>query len=374
MKKVIFIFGTRPEAIKVAPVIQVFKKDSRFQVTICITAQHREMLDQVLSFFDIKPDYDLNIMQPDQDLYTLSASVLLKLKPVLDAVKPDLAFVHGDTTTSTIASLACFYSQIKVAHIEAGLRTFNKHSPFPEEINRTLTGKLADFHLSPTIQAKTNLLNELVPADNILVTGNTVIDALCYTVDKMNAIIDIQEVIPEIQNSQVHGKRIILVTGHRRENHGKSFQNICNALKDIVNGFKDVVVIFPVHPNPNVRRIVYAELGNVPGIILIEPLIYQQFVWLMNKSYLILTDSGGIQEEAPTLGKPVLVMRDTTERPEALELGFIKLVGTDHNVIVNEMTTLLNDKTAYEKMQASFNPYGDGKASERIREFLTDKL
>ncbi len=375
IKSILFIFGTRPEAIKLAPVIHELRNDpENFKVTICITAQHREMLDQVLSFFEIKPDFDMNIMQPNQDLFSLSAAILTGLKPILDEVKPDFVFVHGDTSTTLFASLACFYAKIKIGHIEAGLRTFDKFSPFPEEINRTLTTQLADFHFAPTEMAKTNLINEHVKNSKLLVTGNTVIDALIYTMSKIGGVENIEDIIPGIKEDSVKGKRIILVTGHRRENHGVAFNNICSALKQIVEAFDDVCVIFPVHPNPNVKQVVFDKLGGIKNIFLIEPLIYQQFVWLMNRSYLILTDSGGIQEEAPTLKKPVFVMRDSTERPEALELGFIKLVGTNQDLILNEIALVLSDSEAYRKMEASYNPYGDGKASERIAAFLLNNL
>lgn len=375
IKSILFIFGTRPEAIKLAPVIHELRNDpENFKVTICITAQHREMLDQVLSFFEIKPDFDMNIMQPNQDLFSLSAAILTGLKPILDEVKPDFVFVHGDTSTTLFASLACFYAKIKIGHIEAGLRTFDKFSPFPEEINRTLTTQLADFHFAPTEMAKTNLINEHVKNSKLLVTGNTVIDALIYTMSKIGGVENIEDIIPGIKEDSVKGKRIILVTGHRRENHGVAFNNICSALKQIVEAFDDVCVIFPVHPNPNVKQVVFDKLGGIKYIFLIEPLIYQQFVWLMNRSYLILTDSGGIQEEAPTLKKPVFVMRDSTERPEALELGFIKLVGTNQDLILNEIALVLSDSEAYRKMEASYNPYGDGKASERIAAFLLNNL
>ncbi|WP_333485562.1 non-hydrolyzing UDP-N-acetylglucosamine 2-epimerase [Sphingobacterium sp. SYP-B4668] len=363
------IFGTRPEAIKMAPLIKEFiKKTEEFDTKVCVTAQHRQMLDQVLDFFEITPDYDLDLMKPDQDLYSLTADIITKLKPVLNEFRPDYVYVHGDTTTSMAASIAAFYSGAKICHIEAGLRTNNKRSPFPEEINRQITGRIADFHFAPTDASRNNLLRENVNVNDILVTGNTVIDALVESVTKVNTLQN--DEINQLKNTIDRSRKIILVTGHRRENHGKGFVNICVALKEIAHEHTDVQIIYPVHLNPNVKGPVYEILSGIQNINLIEPLSYPAFVWLMDQAYLIITDSGGVQEEAPSLGKPVLVMRDSTERPEAVAAGTVILVGTDKERIVDETRLLLVDTTRYEKMSGLHNPYGDGKASYRIVEFM----
>jgi UDP-N-acetylglucosamine 2-epimerase (non-hydrolysing) len=368
MIKNLIIFGTRPEAIKMAPLVKEFKKKTQFDTRVCVTAQHREMLDQVLDFFDIKPDYDLNLMKPNQNLFLLTSDIILGLKPILEEFKPDYVYIHGDTTTTMASSIAAFYAGSKVCHIEAGLRTNNKLSPFPEEINRQVTGRIADFHFTPTFQAKDNLLRENVREDSIVITGNTVIDSLLYSKEKVekidNAEINLLKTIID------KSKRLILITGHRRENHGQGFINICEALKEIALKNDDVQIIYPVHFNPNVREPVYKFLGNIDSIHLIAPLSYPAFVWLMNQSYLIITDSGGIQEEAPSLGKPVLVMRENTERPEAVEAGTVILVGTETNKIVGECQDLLLNKNRYQKMTALHNPYGDGNACGRIVEFI----
>jgi UDP-N-acetylglucosamine 2-epimerase (non-hydrolysing) len=370
MKKTknLIIFGTRPEAIKMAPLILEFNKHQDFETKVCVTAQHREMMDQVLSFFVIQPDYDLDLMKPNQNLYTLTAAIILGLKPILDDFQPDFVFVHGDTTTTMAASIAAFYAGAKVCHIEAGLRTHNKYSPFPEEINRQVTSRIADIHFAPTKTSKENLLLENVSPSSILITGNTVIDALLQSSDKVNAIQN--DEIDLLKSTIDLTKKIILVTGHRRENHGDGFINICAALKDIAVSNPEVQIIYPVHLNPNVKGPVYEILGSVPTIKLINPLSYPAFVWLMNQSYIIITDSGGVQEEAPSLGKPVLVMRDTTERPEAVEAGTVILVGTDIEKIVNETNSLLRNKERYNAMSRLHNPYGDGKAAVRIVEFI----
>lgn len=371
MTKNLIIFGTRPEAIKMAPLVKEFQKHSEFETKVCVTAQHREMLDQVLNFFDIIPDYDLNLMKPNQNLYSLTADIITDMKDVLDDFKPDFIYVHGDTTTTMAASIAGFYSGAKVCHVEAGLRTHNKHSPFPEEINRQVTGRIADYHFAPTEQSKKNLISENVAEENIIITGNTVIDALLYSSDRVDTL----------QNNEIEGlknivdinKKLILVTGHRRENHGQGFINICEALKEIAIANSDVQIIYPVHLNPNVKEPVYEILSEIKNIQLIDPLAYPAFVWLMTHSYMIITDSGGVQEEAPSLGKPVLVMRDTTERPEAVTAGTVILVGTDNNKIISETQNLLSDGKRYQNMSALHNPYGDGKACERIVEFIKSK-
>lgn len=369
MKKVLIVFGTRPEAIKMAPVVKEFQKNKvEFETKVCVTAQHREMLDQVLAFFKITPDYDLDLMKPNQNLYSLTGDIINGMKPVLEGFQPDIVLVHGDTTTSTAAALAAFYSGAKVGHVEAGLRTYNKLAPFPEELNRQLTGRIADFHFAPTQMSKSNLLSESTKEESILVTGNTVIDALFESVSIVNTIENNQE-INKLKAIIDPSKKLVLVTGHRRENHGQGFLNICDALNTIAKR-DDVQVIYPVHLNPNVQKPVYSILGDNPNIRLIDPLPYEAFIWLMDKAYLIITDSGGVQEEAPSLGKPVLVMRDTTERPEAVEAGTVILVGTDKDKIVNEANELLNNTTRYKEMSQLHNPYGDGKASKRIVEFL----
>ncbi len=354
-----------------APLVKEFLKDkNQFQTKVCVTAQHREMLDQVLEFFEITPDYDLNLMKPNQNLYTLTADIITEMKDVLGDFKPDYVYVHGDTTTTMAASIASFYSGAKVCHVEAGLRTHNKWSPFPEEINRQVTGRIADYHFAPTIQAKTNLLNESVSNDNILVTGNTVIDALIDSVEKVQSLEN--EEINSLKSKLNLQEKIILVTGHRRENHGQGFLNICKALKLIAEKYQEIQIVYPVHLNPNVQKPVYEILGGVKNIILIPPLAYPAFVWLMSKSYLIITDSGGVQEEAPSLGKPVLVMRDTTERPEAVEAGTVILVGTNTKMIFNETVSLIENQERYRKMSALHNPYGDGKACKKIVEYIAN--
>ncbi len=368
MVKNLIIFGTRPEAIKMAPLVKEFKKQLMFDTRVCVTAQHCEMLDQVLDFFEIIPDYDLGLMKPNQNLHTLTSDIILGLKPILEDYKPDYVYVHGDTTTTMASSLAAFYSGAKVCHVEAGLRTQNKLSPFPEEINRQVTGRIADYHFAPTNQSRNNLILENVSEKNIIITGNTVIDALLESSAKVN----------EIQNTEIENlkkivdtsKKLILVTGHRRENHGQGFIDICEALKEIATTNKDVQIIYPVHLNPNVKEPVYKILGDTGSINLINPLAYPAFVWLMNKSYLIITDSGGVQEEAPSIGKPVLVMRDTTERPEAVDAGTVILVGTNKDLIIKECNNLLNNKNRYKQMSALHNPYGDGKACQRIVEYI----
>ncbi|MES2239771.1 MAG: UDP-N-acetylglucosamine 2-epimerase (non-hydrolyzing) [Bacteroidota bacterium] len=371
MVKNLIVFGTRPEAIKMAPLVKEFKKHTElFDTRVCVTAQHREMLDQVLEFFEIIPDYDLDLMKPNQNLYSLTSDIILGLKPLLEDFKPDYVYVHGDTTTTMATSIAAFYSGAKVCHVEAGLRTHNKFSPFPEEINRQVTGRIADVHFAPTITSKNNLLQENVKEKAILITGNTVIDALLDSSDKVKEIKN--EEIDFLKKEIDFSQRIILVTGHRRENHGDGFINICAALKEIALQNSDVQIIYPVHLNPNVKGPVYEILAEVNNIKLIDPLAYPAFVWLMNQSTLIITDSGGVQEEAPSLGKPVLVMRDTTERPEAVEVGTVILVGTDKDRIIKECNSLLNNQEQYEKMSALHNPYGDGKACERIVNYIKE--
>ncbi|GAB4514633.1 non-hydrolyzing UDP-N-acetylglucosamine 2-epimerase [Flagellimonas sp.] len=370
-KKNLIVFGTRPEAIKMAPLVKQFENYAdEFETKICITAQHREMLDQVLSFFEIKPDYDLNLMKPNQNLYGLTADIILNLKGVLEEFKPDYVYVHGDTTTTMATSIAAFYSGSSVCHVEAGLRTFNKKSPFPEEMNRSVTGVVSDIHFAPTETSKENLLKENKPSDSVVVTGNTVIDALQISVVKVSSKTYENQEITKISQILKPNKKLILVTGHRRENHGEGFLNICEALKEISQKYDDVQIVYPVHLNPKVQEPVYKILGGVPNIELIAPLSYPSFVWLMNQSYMIITDSGGVQEEAPSLGKPVLVMRDTTERPEAVEAGTVLLVGTNKELIVSEASKLLEDKQAYDKMAKLHNPYGDGRACKRIVEHI----
>ena len=378
MKKVMLVFGTRPEAIKMAPLVKEFQKQpKRVETVVCVTGQHREMLDQVLKIFDIKPDYDLNIMKQEQDLYDVTARVLTGMRDVLKEVKPDVVLVHGDTTTSTAAALAAFYQQIPVGHVEAGLRTHNIYSPWPEEMNRLLTGRLATYHFSPTPLSRNNLIKESVDDRNIIITGNTVIDALYWVVDKIknnkeldNELEDILSKAGYDVNRLNNGKKLVLITGHRRENFGDGFINMCTAIKDLTVKYPDLDFVYPMHLNPNVRKPIHEVFGeNLSGLknmFFIEPLEYLSFVYLMEKSSIVLTDSGGIQEEAPGLGKPVLVMRDTTERPEALDAGTVKLVGTDYNKIVNEVSSLIDDKAAYEKMSKAVNPYGDGLACGRI--------
>lgn len=368
MIKNLIIFGTRPEAIKMAPLVKELQRQPMFDTRVCVTAQHREMLDQVLSFFEIIPDYDLDLMKSNQNLYSLTSDIILGLKPILEAYKPDYVYVHGDTTTTMASGIAAFYSGAKVCHVEAGLRTHNKLSPFPEEVNRQVTGRIADYHFAPTLQAKQNLLNENVADNSIIITGNTVIDALHYSSKKVNTIENKE--IEKLKTIVDSSKKIVLVTGHRRENHGQGFINICEALKEIALKNKDVQIIYPVHLNPNVYEPVHRILGGIDSIHLIDPLAYPAFVWLMNQSYLIITDSGGVQEEAPSLGKPVLVMRDTTERPEAVDVGTVILVGTNKEKIVYQCDNLLKNTERYQKMSALHNPYGDGKACQRIAECI----
>lgn len=371
MKKILLVFGTRPEAIKMAPLVKEFQKyPEQFETKVCVTGQHRQMLDQVLDVFDIIPDYDLNVMAPNQDLYDITSKVLLGLREVLKDFGPEVVFVHGDTTTSMAATMAAFYQQIKVAHVEAGLRTYNLYSPWPEEMNRQLTDRLCDYCFAPTEMSKNNLLQEKIDPNKIFVTGNSVIDALLMAVD----IIKTKEGLEQDLISQLKekgytpkaDKKYILVTGHRRENFGDGFLNICKALKEIATKYPDIDIVYPVHLNPNVQKPVFDLLAGIDNIFLISPLDYLPFVYLMQHSYLILTDSGGVQEEAPSLGKPVLVMRNTTERPEAVEAGTVKLVGTNAVDIIDNVNLLLTDKSVYNKMSQAHNPYGDGKACERI--------
>ena len=381
MKKILLVFGTRPEAIKMAPLVNEFKKHlDCFQTIVCVTGQHRQMLDQVLDLFEIAPEYDLNIMKPNQDLFDITSNVLLGMRDVLKEVKPDIVFVHGDTTTSTTTALAAFYLQIPVAHIEAGLRTYNMYSPWPEEINRQITSRISTYNFAPTKGAKDNLLKEDITAEKIFVTGNTVIDALQFVIDKtsnspeitLNVTDNLLKSGYDINNLSAD-RKIVLITGHRRENFGDGFLNICNAIKKLAIKYPNVDFIYPMHLNPNVRKPVLEILGDKTtnsNIYLIEPLDYLPFVYLMSKSYLLLTDSGGIQEEAPGLGKPVLVMRDTTERPEAVEAGTVLLVGTDTDRIEKSVSNLIDNKEFYFSMSKAQNPYGDGNASKRIVEYL----
>ena len=378
IRKVLLVFGTRPEAIKMAPlVMELQKQKERIETVVCVTGQHREMLDQVLEIFDIKPDYDLNIMKRGQDLYDVTARVLTGMREVLKEIKPDIVLVHGDTTTSTAAALAAFYQQIPVGHVEAGLRTHNIYSPWPEEMNRLLTGRLATYHFSPTPLSRNNLIKESINDRNIIVTGNTVIDALYWVVDKIKNNKELDNELESVLskagydvNRLDNGKKLVLITGHRRENFGDGFINMCTAIKDLTIKHPNVDFVYPMHLNPNVRKPIHEvfgeDLSGLKNMFFIEPLEYLSFVYLMEKSSIVLTDSGGIQEEAPGLGKPVLVMRDTTERPEALNAGTVKLVGTDYNKIVNEVSSLIDDKAAYEKMSKAVNPYGDGLACGRI--------
>lgn len=366
MIKVLSVFGTRPEAIKMAPLVNLLKQQTDIDSRVCVTGQHREMLDQVLQLFDIQPEYDLAIMKAGQDLYDVTTSILLSIKPVLRDFKPDIVLVHGDTSTTFAAALACYYEKIAVGHVEAGLRTGNIYSPWPEEANRKLTGAITRFHFAPTSTSQQNLLREQVEPAHIFVTGNTVIDALLQVVAKINDNAELSQrfaaQFPYAQN----GRRLILVTGHRRESFGSGFEHICAALKQLAQQFADCDIVYPVHLNPNVREPVFRLLSDAANVHLIEPQDYLPFVYLMSRSTLVLTDSGGIQEEAPSLGKPVLVMRDTTERPEAVEAGTVRLVGTDTAVIVNEVTKLLTDKAYYDSMSFAHNPYGDGNACQRI--------
>lgn len=370
MKKILLVFGTRPEAIKMAPLVKAFQKDTEhFETRVCVTAQHRQMLDQVLEVFGITPEYDLNIMAPNQDLYDITAKVLLGLREVLKDFRPDIVLVHGDTTTSFAASLAAFYMQIPVGHVEAGLRTYNMLSPWPEEMNRQVTDRICTYYFAPTEQSKKNLLQENIDEKKIFITGNTVIDALLMAVDIISSTPGMEEKIAkELQEKgyAVGGREYILVTGHRRENFGEGFLHICKAIKELAALHPDMDIVYPVHLNPNVQKPVYELLSGVDNVYLISPLDYLPFIYAMQHSTLLLTDSGGVQEEAPSLGKPVLVMRDTTERPEAVEAGTVRLVGTDAEAIVGNVTALLLDKEMYKRMSETHNPYGDGRACERI--------
>lgn len=382
MKTIMLVFGTRPEAIKMAPLVKEFQKyPETFKTIVCVTGQHRQMLDQVLQLFEIVPDYDLNIMKQGQDLYDVTARVLTGMRDVLKESHPDVVLVHGDTTTSTAAALAAFYQQIPVGHVEAGLRTHNIYSPWPEEMNRQITGRIATYNFAPTPLSKSNLLREAVAEESITVTGNTVIDALYWVVNKIK---DDKVLNEELQNLLAQagydvtrlagGRKLVLITGHRRENFGDGFINMCTAIRDLTQKYHDVDFVYPMHLNPNVRKPIHEvfgeDLSNLGNMFFIEPLEYLSFVYLMEKSNIVLTDSGGIQEEAPGLGKPVLVMRDTTERPEALEAGTVKLVGTDYDKIVNEVSLLLDDQAHYDTMSKAVNPYGDGLACGRIAEAL----
>ncbi len=376
-KKILIVFGTRPEGIKMSPLVQEFKNfPDKFETKVCVTAQHREMLDQVLEIFEIKPDFDLNIMKKNQDLYDVTSKVILKMRKILREFAPDLVMVHGDTTTTFSTSLASYYQRIDVAHVEAGLRTNKIYSPFPEEINRKLTGSIAKYHFAPTEISKENLLKENVKSENIFITGNTVIDALYLALKKINKNSKLEKNIlrffdENLKNFSFDKDKFILVTGHRRENFGEGFINLCEAIKEIALKYKNFHIIYPVHLNPKVQKPVYEILSGLKNVHLINPLEYLQFIYLMNKSYLLLTDSGGVQEEAPSLGKPVLLMRDSTERPEALKAGTVKLLGTNKNKIIFEVSKLIDDKEHYEKMAKSHNPYGDGNACKKIVEIIS---
>lgn len=382
MKRVMLVFGTRPEAIKMAPLVQEFRKHpDQYETLVCVTGQHREMLDQVLNIFGIVPNYDLNIMKPGQDLYDVTARILSGMRDILTRTQPDVLLVHGDTTTSMAVALAAFYQQIPVGHVEAGLRTHNIYSPWPEEMNRQITGRIATYHFSPTPLSRENLLREGIDKSRILVTGNTVIDALYAVVSKMKDDVPLQLSLEKELKAAGYdtgrlvteeGRRLVLITGHRRENFGDGFLHICRAIKMLSEKYPDVDFVYPMHLNPNVRKPIKEIFGEncQSNLFFIEPLEYLSFVYLMEKSHIVLTDSGGIQEEAPGLGKPVLVMRDTTERPEALEAGTVKLVGTDYDKIVSEVSSLLDDAQYYEKMSQAVNPYGDGKACERIAQYI----
>lgn len=382
MKKIMLVFGTRPEAIKMAPLVKEFQKyPEEFKTIVCVTGQHREMLDQVLHIFDITPDYDLNIMKQGQDLYDVTARVLTGMRDVLKEAQPDVVLVHGDTTTSTASALAAFYQQIPVGHVEAGLRTHNIYSPWPEEMNRLITGRIATYHFSPTPLSRQNLLDEGVKESSIIVTGNTVIDALYMVVDKIKSDKKLDEELEGVLRTSGYdinrlqdGKRLVLITGHRRENFGDGFMSMCKAIQALIKQYPDVDFVYPMHLNPNVRKPIHEvfgeDLSNLGNMFFIEPLEYLSFVYLMEKSAIVLTDSGGIQEEAPGLGKPVLVMRDTTERPEALEAGTVKLVGTNYDKIVGEVSALLDDEARYERMSKAVNPYGDGLACGRVVLFI----
>ena len=386
MRKVLVVFGTRPEAIKMAPLVKELKAESEIDAKVCVTAQHREMLDQVLDIFNIVPEYDLDIMKEGQDLYDVTSRVLLGMKDILSNFQPDLVLVHGDTTTTLAASLAAFYQKIAIGHVEAGLRTGNIYSPWPEEANRQLTSQIAAYHFAPTQTSRDNLLKENINNKNIVVTGNTVIDALFLALDEIKNNNKLEESITEqlqtvglpsslftLHSSLKNYRRMILVTGHRRENFGQGFIDICHALRKLALDNPDIDIVYPVHLNPNVQKPVHKILEEVDNIYLIDPLQYESFIYLMEMSFFIITDSGGVQEEAPSLGKPVLVMRDTTERPEALRAGTVKLVGTDADRIIKEAQKLLDDDGAYEAMSQAHNPYGDGHACKRIVEFIKEK-
>lgn len=382
MKKIMLVFGTRPEAIKMAPLVKEFQKHSEtFQTIVCVTGQHREMLDQVLHLFDIKPDYDLNIMKQGQDLYDVTSRVLLGMRDVLKEANPDIVLVHGDTTTSTASALAAFYQQIPVGHVEAGLRTHDIYSPWPEEMNRLITGRIATYHFSPTALSKQNLLDEGINEEAITVTGNTVIDALYMVVDKIKSDKQLGKELETLLRESGYDvnrlnstRKLVLITGHRRENFGEGFISMCRAIKALTEKYPNADFVYPMHLNPNVRKPIHEvfgeDLSDLDNMFFIEPLEYLSFVYLMEKSTIVLTDSGGIQEEAPGLGKPVLVMRDTTERPEALEAGTVKLVGTDYDKIVNEVSALLDDREYYDKMSKAVNPYGDGLACGLIVKYI----
>lgn len=381
MKKVMLVFGTRPEAIKMAPLVKEFQKNNNFETQICVTGQHRQMLDQVLELFKIKPNYDLNIMKAEQDLYDVTSQVIIGMREILKTAKPDIVLVHGDTTTSTATALAAFYQQIPVAHVEAGLRTHNIYSPWPEEMNRQITGRIATYHFSPTELSKSNLLKENINSKNIIITGNTVIDALFYVIEKIKTDNTLSE---DLYRSLVQcgydtkrlndGRKLILITGHRRENFGDGFISMCKAIKSLAQKYPHVDFVYPMHLNPNVRKPIHEVFGKNPlelsNMFFIEPLEYFDFIYLMEKATIVLTDSGGIQEEAPSLGKPVLVMRDTTERPEAVEAGTVKLVGTNYDTIINNVSELLENEKSYLQMSQSTNPYGDGNACKRIVSFI----
>ena len=384
MKKIMLVFGTRPEAIKMAPLVKAFEqRKEEFQTIVCVTGQHREMLDQVLQIFEITPDYDLNIMKQGQDLYDVTARVLLGMRDVLKEAQPDVVLVHGDTTTSTAAALAAFYQQIPVGHVEAGLRTHNIYSPWPEEMNRQITGRITSYNFSPTPLSRENLLKENVAEEKIIVTGNTVIDALYWVVNKIKEDATLQSSLADVLKRSGYdvarldgGKKLVLITGHRRENFGDGFISMCRAIQTLTRRYPEVDFVYPMHLNPNVRKPIHEvfgeDLSQLGNMFFIEPLEYLSFVYLMEKATIVLTDSGGIQEEAPGLGKPVLVMRDTTERPEALDAGTVKLVGTDFDKIVNSVSELLDDEEAYQRMSQAVNPYGDGKACPRIVAHLAD--
>ncbi|MBP5562351.1 MAG: UDP-N-acetylglucosamine 2-epimerase (non-hydrolyzing) [Muribaculaceae bacterium] len=386
-KKIMLVFGTRPEAIKMAPLVKELQRhDEEFETIVCVTGQHREMLDQVLKIFEIVPDYDLNIMQKGQDLYDITTRVLVGMRDILTLVKPDVVLVHGDTTTSTAAALAAFYQQIPVGHVEAGLRTRDIYSPWPEEMNRQITGRITTYHFAPTPLSRQNLLDESVPDEHIVVTGNTVIDALHIVVNKIKndaslntrLAVELRNAGYDVSRLDDGKRRLVLITGHRRENFGDGFRNICYAIKDLGERYPDVDFVYPMHLNPNVRQPIQEILGHLMegdnNLFFINPLEYLDFVFLMNKAHIVLTDSGGIQEEAPGLGKPVLVMRNTTERPEAIDAGTVKLVGTDRDIIVNSLSLLLDDEKEYQRMSHAVNPYGDGKACPRIAKALSTAL